>query len=125
MSKKILFFFGITAMLLVFTALSFVFYFKVKESGMANNDSPVYVYREFRRAILNEDFDKALKCISEKDNYRQNFAEKEKLKSWAKNLPVDLDDITYLGGNEAQYVGENKLIKFSRNSQGSWEIEQF
>lgn len=124
MSKKILFFFGITAMLLVFTALSFVFYFKVRESS-AKSDSPVYVYREFRRAILNENYDAALKFLSEKDNYRQNFAEKEKLKLWAKNLPVDLDDITYLGGNEAQYIGENKLIKFSRNSQGSWEIEQF
>lgn len=88
------------------------------------NDGPVYVYREFRRAILNEDFDKALKCISEKDNYREAFKDKEKLKYWAKNLPADLNNLT-VKGNEAQYIGENKLIKFSKNNQGVWEIEQF
>ncbi len=123
MPKKIIIFFCVSAVFLIFTALGLIFYIKIKEIRNMK-DTPVQVYERFRESIAKEDYNTALECISDKYDYREAFRNKDKLKYWAKNLPENIDSLV-VRGNKAEYAGDMRVIRFVRNNQGFWEIEQF
>lgn len=92
-------------------------------------NTPEEVYAEFRQALLNNDIEKALGLISEKqrERYAEAFKDKSRLEEWSKKLPEKITKESMVG-NFAHYdidMGtENKnTTSFLKDENGYWKID--
>jgi hypothetical protein len=93
-------------------------------------NTPEEVYTVFRQALLDNDLEKALSFIVEKnrEEYRVAFGDNEKLSSWIKKLPEKIEKENEQGNYTYYNIDmgtENKnSVSFLKNQNGYWEIER-
>lgn len=102
---------------------------KLVDGNEQMKNTPQEVYTVFRRALLDNDLEKALSFIDpyKKDEYRKAFEDKAKLKVWAKKLPKTIRlQVSYENSDlyDVDMDGNINTAIFRRSEGGYWLIEK-